>query len=399
MALDIAIITVVVVIALVLWSKRVSRATTWRAMTTPLASIIGSGFLVLGPILESAYGVYAPLIMFILCLGAYGYGAAIRYNMTADPPHSALGHRLDTALETASGWALGFAYIVSVAYYLNLFGAFAVSLTGPVDRMDAQLITTAVFAIILTVGWTHGFSSLERLEYITVTIKLAIIAGLLIGLAVYFFGRVNDGGLVINAPTLTGWPAATLAFGLIVTVQGFETSRYLMDEYDREICIRSMRWAQIVSGVIYVFYILLLAYVFEPGELQLSETAIIGMMRLVAPILPVLLIMAALAAQFSAAVADTGGSGGLFRELTRNRISPRTVYAILTGVGLIMTWAMDVFEIISYASRAFAVYYMLQAAVAAVNAWRSGRPAHTSGFAALALLGFLIATFGTPVDG
>ena len=56
---------------------------------------------------------------------------------------------------------------------------------------------------------------------------------------------------------------------------------------------------------------------------MLSETAIIDMMHLVAPILPGLLVAAALAAQFSAAVADTSGSGGLFEELTQGRISTR----------------------------------------------------------------------------
>ncbi|MEK9751843.1 MAG: hypothetical protein VW338_01335 [Rhodospirillaceae bacterium] len=37
------------------------------------------------------------------------------------------------------------------------------------------------------------------------------------------------------------WRAMTLGFGLIVTVQGFETSRYLGDEYDATTRNRSMR--------------------------------------------------------------------------------------------------------------------------------------------------------------
>jgi hypothetical protein len=31
--------------------------------------------------------------------------------------------------------------------------------------------------------------------------------------------------LVINTPQVTGWNAVAMLFGLIVTVQGFETSR------------------------------------------------------------------------------------------------------------------------------------------------------------------------------
>ncbi len=54
----------------------------------------------------------------------------------------------------------------------------------------------------------------------------------------------------------------------------------------------------------------------------------------VSPILPAMLVLAALAAQFSAAVADTGGSGGLVFELTGGRLSQRQAYAILCLAGL-----------------------------------------------------------------
>ena len=70
-------------------------------------------------------------------------------------------------------------------------------------------------------------------------------------------------------------------------------------------------------------YIVMLAYVFERGELGLSETAIAFMMKVVAPILPVLLVAAALAAQFSAAAGYTSGCGGLFSTLTGHRHPPR----------------------------------------------------------------------------
>ena len=38
-----------------------------------------------------------------------------------------------TRLESAASWALAFAYIISVTYYLNLFGAFAVTMTDKND--------------------------------------------------------------------------------------------------------------------------------------------------------------------------------------------------------------------------------------------------------------------------
>ena len=400
MSVNIIIIAAVVATAVLLWSPRFHRSITWRAMTTPLASIIGSGFLVLGPILDAAYGWYAPLVMAGLCLSAYAYGAAIRFNIRVSEQRDVRPSGLEERLETAASWSLAFAYVISVAYYLNLFGAFGVSLTAVNDAFHAKLLTSAVFVFILFVGWTQGFRMLEQLEYASVTTKLAIIAGLLVGLAVYFSGKVFDGGLYLNVPQMTGWPALTLAFGLIVTVQGFETSRYLGAEYDSETRIRSMKMAQWVTTGIYMIYIGLFAFVFARGEVELVETAIVDMMGAVAPILPALLVAAALAAQFSAAVADTSGSGGLFSEVMAKRLSPRQAYLGLTGIGLLLTWSANIFEIISYASRAFAVYYMLQALIAALVSFRlPGGRRRSLLFAAMAVLGALIVLFGQAVEG
>lgn len=381
-------------LGLLLW-PRVSGAPLWRATVTPLASIIGSGFLVLGPLLDRAYGAYAPIVMIVLCLGAYGFGAAVRYNIQWVEGQSSTG--LTATLETASGFALGAAYMISVAYYLNLFGAFAVSLGDVAQVLQAKQVTSAVLVLILVVGWTRGFSALERMEQVAVSVKLAIILGLLVGLVFYFTDRTMAGGLVLNPVTVTGWSVITLGFGLIVTVQGFEISRYLGDSYDAALRIRSMKLAQILSAGIYVIYIVLLAYVFEAGTLGTSETAIVQMMQIVAPILPMLLIAAALSAQFSAAVADTAGSGGLLHGLSRGRISVRGVYAILVAVGLALTWQANIFEIISYASRAFAVYYLLQSMVAGVAAWPHQRR-RSVGFFALAALAALIVLFGAAIE-
>jgi len=393
------ILLVTVATAGVLLYPKLAKAATWRATITPLASIIGSGFLVLGPILDVSYGTYAPLMMAVLCAGAYLFGSAIRFNIATIDRTKGKRPALQEHLETAASWVLAFAYVISVAYYLNLFGAFGVSLTELDSKLHAKQLTSAVLLLILVVGWTRGFGALERMEQVTVGIKLAIISGLLFGLAVYFFGKAGSGELVFNPPTVTGWAAVTLAFGLIVTVQGFETSRYLGEHYDARTRMRSMRIAQGVSTIIYMIYIGFMAYVFEPGTLSLDETAIIPMMKIVAPILPVLLVAAALSAQFSAAVADTNGSGGLVEELTRRRVSPRQAYAILVTVGLTLTWTADIFQIIAYASRAFALYYAIQSLIAAIAAWRSpGRRIHAVGFGALCMLGLMIVVLGTSVE-
>jgi hypothetical protein len=218
-----------------------------------------------------------------------------------------------------------------------------------------------------------------------------------VALAAFASGKAMTGTLDINPAQVTGWAALTLGFGLIVTVQGFETSRYLGHSYTPGTRIASMKLAQIIATAIYLAYILLVSYSFAPGDVALTETAIVDMMGLVSPILPALLVAAALAAQFSAAVADTGGSGGLISELSRNRIAPRRAYGVTVGVGLAITWSADVFEIIAYASRAFAAYYAVQSALAA---WRTrgSAPTRAALYAALALLGLAIAALGTPIE-
>ncbi|WP_439124539.1 hypothetical protein [Marivita sp.] len=395
--LNAAILLVVIATGALLLSPRLSNALLWRATITPLASIIGSGFLVIGPILEVNFGFFAPMVMLLLVTIAYAFGGAIRYNIQQIGEGFERPKMLEH-IETVASLVLAFAYIISVAYYLNLFGAFGVSLTTLDDPYHARLVATAVFLLILFVGWTKGFAALERLEQISVGLKLTIIAGLLFGLAVHFGERAQSGGLLLNPAQISGWSAMTLIFGLIVTVQGFETSRYLGDAYNARTRIRSMQLAQGLSALIYLIYIVLLAYAFAPGTMSLDETSIIDMMQIVAPILPVLLVAAALSAQFSAAVADTSGSGGLIAEISNNRVPPRLAYTLLVGAGLFLTWSLNIFEIISYASRAFAAYYALQAVIAALSAFGQKDQMKGGVFSALAVLGLGIALFGQPVE-
>ncbi|WP_373355793.1 hypothetical protein [Pseudoroseicyclus sp. CXY001] len=377
--------------ALLAW-PRLFHAPLWRATMTPLASIIGSGFLILGPVLNAEYGRLGPVVMAALCAVAWAFGAAIRRNIGVIAAGGDRG-RLVAGLERASQWVLAFAYVVAVAYYLNLFGAFAVELTPVRGPFAAHLVTSAVFAVILATGWLKGFSALERMEQVAVGLKLAIIAGLLTGL-VLAVAHAAPGELHANPVRASGWQALFIAFGLIVTVQGFETSRYLGEEYGAPLRRRSMRLAQALSSAIYLIYIALFCLIFVPDPGPANEAAIISVMGQVALVLPPLLVVAALAAQFSAAVADTSGAGGLVEELTHGRVAPKTAYLALVAAGLALTWALDVFEIITWASRAFALYYALQAGIAAREAGGAMRLA----WGALALLGVAITLLGVPVE-
>jgi hypothetical protein len=370
----------------------------WRATVTPLASIIGSGFLVLAPILIRDFGHWAVLVMAGLCLTTYAIGAAIRWNiLILDGTFELLPlSRWEAGLERLSSIALSFAYVISVCYYMNLYGAFSVSLTRFSDVVYGKLVTTATLVVIAVIGWLRGLRGMEKAEEISVGVKLAIIAGLLVGMGHHAMGLMLAGTAAHNNVNV-GWRSLRIAFGLLITVQGFETSRYLEEEHDAATRIKTMRYAQWISAAIYIVFIGLASVSFSTAVIGPRETAVIQMTSHIATLLPVLLVVAALAAQFSAAVADTNGGGGLMQEMSRGRISSRTSYVILVAASITLTWMADIYEIISYASRAFAIYYGLQSTLSTFLSIRtSGFSIKTLGFALLALFSFTVALLGIP---
>jgi hypothetical protein len=105
-----------------LFSPKLTASPVWRATVTPLASIIGSGFLVSFPLLTHDLGSYSVIAMTSLVGFAYLLGGAIRFNILhGEPlflhgkPHFAKGGRgwLGT-VESASHPALALAYFISV---------------------------------------------------------------------------------------------------------------------------------------------------------------------------------------------------------------------------------------------------------------------------------------------
>lgn len=384
--------------AAVLLQPSALRSPVWRATVTPLASIIGSGFLVLAPLLVREFGTRAVFVMAALCGVAYLIGAAIRWNIRQIRARRELQDGVVRRLERASEWALAFAYVISVCYYLNLFGAFAFSLVLPESTVAGKLLTSATLAAIAFIGWRRGLKGLERAESLSVAIKLAVIAGMLGGMAYFAWGLLGRGALQTESGHF-GWHSTRLAFGLIITVQGFETSRYLREAYDAETRVRTMRYAQWLSTAIYLAYIGFAGISFDASSVPLKETAVIAMTAPVASLLPMLLVIAALAAQFSAAIADTNGCGGLVHEMSRGRISSRMAYVGLAAAAVVMTWAVDIFSIISYASRAFALYYALQCALATRYGFLRNRwSVRTLGFAVLTVMMVAAAAFGMPAQ-
>lgn len=370
---DAFIIGMALVSAAWLLSPQVRRSRSWQATITPLASIIGSGFLVAAPLVAVIAGNAAPVAMLAIVTLAYVIGGVIRFNIRHLEP--ILRDRSKSAdgiliLEKISAVVLSVAYIVSVAFYLRLMSSFVLhGVISEHTEIYANLITTFILIFIGIVGYYFGLHALEKLEGYSVTVKLAIIAALLLGLGMFDL-RSFDAALRNDIPVTNhdGFYKLRMLAGLLLVVQGFETSRYLGAEYDAEMRITTMRRAQFASSIIYVVFVLFAMPLLTHLEgTDPDETALIDLTRLVSPVLPTMLIVAAVMSQFSASVADTVGGGGLMAEGSGGKVSVRFSYLIVTSAAIALVWFADLFQIISIASRAFAFYYLLQG----INAWQT----------------------------
>ena len=99
-------------------------------------------------------------------------------------------------------------------------------------------------------------------------------------------------------------------------------------------------------------------------NIQIAE--IVSATGLAATALPLMLIVAAIMSQFSAAVADTVGAGCLASESSCGKLSTNRGYLVVSIFAIMLIWTADLLEIISLASRMFALYYLLQCVVALI---------------------------------
>lgn len=347
-------------------SPHLERNRLWRATLTPLASIIGSGYLVSAPLLYYTLGSYAFLGMLLIVTFAYLIGGAIRYNILKaegiiygdeDFKHKGLLREM----ETFSNLSLSFAYMVSVAFYLRLLSSFIFSGFFERNNLYENLLTTFILAFVGVSGYLKGLSFLEFLERYAVGIKLSVIVSFFLALLLYNYPYVG----FFQSPKGVNFETLRVLAGILLIVQGFETSKYLYQEYSPEERVRSMKLAQIFSALIYLSFIVTVTPLFYRLKIvKLDETSIIFVASSLSLILKYLIILGSLMSQFSAGVADTIGSGGLIEEETRGKVSSKLGYLLTSVVGIVLVWSANIFEIITYASKAFAFYYLLQGVIA-----------------------------------
>ena len=401
--MNLSIPLVAIVAALVLLQPKLQSSALWRATVTPLASIIGSGFLVVIPVLAHSAGSYSLVAMTAVVVLAIWLGSALRCNILAQDQTTAIATAPSLIhLERLSGAVLAMAYVISVAFYLRLMSGFVLSTVNGAPDTAPQMMTTAVLCVIGIYGYRKGLSGLEKLEIYSVTVKLAIICALLCALLVFNL-QASSNVPLLSTPDADWLTILRQLAGLLLVVQGFETSLYLGSEYPAKVRAQSMLFAQILAGVIYIGFVGMSLPLMGPLETaEISETAIIEVVGVVAWVLPMMLVIAAVMSQFSASIADTIGAAGVIQQETRGHIDNRSGYLLITGLACALVWTSNIFEIIAYASRAFALYYLAQTLISVTHCWHreagSARYLKLASYAGLSVVLLFILLFAAPLE-
>ena len=337
------------------------------AMSTPLASIFGSGFLVVVPVLASAVGPYALPAIIVVAFVAFLVGSIIRHNILCAEPVLAQGtKKLTIRAEQLSAYALVAAYIVSVCLYVHILAAFVLSEFNLDNDFNKSLLTTIVIAVITLIGLFGGLKPLEKLERWALYVSIAILGLLLIMFAVYDVNQfLTFGQFALPAmPDRTVWEIVTIVAGTLIIVQGFETTRYLGDHFDVVTRIKASRWSQYFSLGVYILFVALAQPIVSSLGGVYGDNSLITLAATASMLLPIPLIIAASMSQFSAAVADTLAAAENIKETSKQRLDIRWGYLLVGGTAMLLAWSGSTFEIIALASRAFAFYYLLQCVVA-----------------------------------
>ncbi|WP_242153932.1 hypothetical protein [Sphingomonas sp. BAUL-RG-20F-R05-02] len=394
---------VALVVTLALTFGRFARSDGWRATVTPLASIIGSGFLICGPLLAREFGSAALLAMAALLAIAYAAGWVIRFNIVHVENHLAQAPFNDPIAWTAriTQGVLALAYAVSVAYYLKLLAEFSlkpIAIDPAWEPLAANVIVTVLIALMTLLALGGSLRRVEHLAHGTVSIKIGIIAGLLVALGIAW----ATGGMAGELPPVRlSWGSIPMLLGLIITVQGFETSRYLGHAYPPELRIKTMRHAQWIASAIYLAFIALLTPFLSRAAATEGVAGILDIMALIAPALGVFVLIGAVSSQLSAAVADSIGSGGLVNEVSHRKISVPLAFTLAGALAVLVVWLTDPFQVVALSSRAFALFYAMQCLLAVLVSLKRGAGtfAHRAGFVVIGLICLVAVFVGAPAEG
>jgi hypothetical protein len=405
--MNIILVVITAIVLLCMFHPRLIKSESWQATLTPLSSIIGSGFLVIAPLLASVVGNYSLLAVAGIVVLAYSIGGVIRFNIVHAEPflHDNKSHPAICKIDLFANIMLSLAYVTAVAFYLSLLSSFLLNYMGLGHSPNLERsLTTIIIVFIASTGFLRGLGGLEKLEAYSMSLQLSIVAALLIGIFVYDYHFIQSEQTLIFDYQDRDWiTKACILGGILLVVQGFETSRFLGEKYSAKVRVQTMRRAQLISGALYIVSVAALMPIVQHLNLehiQISE--IVTATGLAATALPLMLIVAAIMSQFSAAVADTVGAGCLASEGSHGKLSTNNGYLAVSLLAILLIWTADLLEIISFASRAFALYYFLQCVVALIVSHyhyaHKGYRLYQTHFATVATILAFIVVFAIPAE-
>jgi hypothetical protein len=176
---------------------------------------------------------------------------------------------------------------------------------------------------------------------------------------------MQDESFIIPTPSEhSTWEVVGILAGMLIVVQGFETSRYLGKSYTAQTRILTSKYSQIIAAFVYIIFIALALPVTHLLKGVYDDNSLITLVGYVSVMLVTPLIVVAALRQFSAAVADTLAATGNIEEVASKFISSKQSYLLVGLSAIAITWSIHTLEILALASRAFALYYLLQTLVA-----------------------------------
>ncbi len=357
-----------------------------RASVTPLASIFGSGFLIIVPLLERSMGRLAVVGVALVCALAWVVGSSIRHNVAVVEPLMARGvlSRTDRRLERLADVVIAIAYVISVALYLRIMAEYLVRYVSPGSHQAISVVACAAAVGIVLVGVTRGFRGLDLTERISLIAVLVLTTALGATFLGTDLSRFLGGGISLPPAGGKGIGETLLLLGgLVITVQGFETVRYLGEEYDAPTRIWASRVAQAVAASIYVGFVVVATPLMGVGTSAGIDNTLVDITDRVAPLLTLPLVLCAILSQLSAATADTAAADGNLHEQVPGILGGRRAYLVTGAAAVAMIWTIPTLTIVAVASRAFAAYYCVQCVVS----MRTSRGLATrTGYAGLAIV-------------
>ncbi len=391
-AVGIALVSIVA-IAYVLYRPKIQSSEKYQAAVVPLSNIMDVGFILFSPAIVLLVGFRAPFFMLGICLLAIAVGFAMAYNIRHYEPIAGQGGGPDR-IETTSEWALLGASMVNIAYYTLLLVALMLLPFDGGSATRQSVIGVAILAAVLLVGYFGGMDWLNRQGNRTTAFNLAAVVGVVIAFLVFNVQELLGGRWEVgDSPSIESEDLRKM-IGLFAIVQGFEAARYIGVRFGAEERIKTMRVAQGISTIVFVVFIMSLLVILLPPAGDADDTAIFLAADQVGDLLPWLLLLAALGSQSSAIIGATSSRSDM---LVNRKVPRKYTFPIILVPAIALVLLVDVNVAVNLASRVFAAYFIIQAALAGLLAFRRQNWPALGGFVAIGIAMAIVMIFGLPL--